>query len=71
MNIWPSLFHMALHAGVFLRLDEARGIQRAMRAVAIGALDEPLGNTMMHRLRELCSHGCVAPVAKVGLRGFQ
>lgn len=71
MNIRSTFFHMALHAGIFLRLHETRGIQSAVRAVAIRALDEPLGDTMMNGLGELRSNGGVTRITEIRLRGFQ
>jgi hypothetical protein len=62
---------MTLGARIRLGLHKARWIECAVRAVAIRALDESLGNTVMHGLSKLRTDRRMTGVAKIGLRGFQ
>ncbi len=59
-----ALFHMAVDAGLKVRLVKARQIRRAMRVVAARALHQVLGHAVMNGQRELRLNGSVASKTK-------
>ena len=63
----PALLHVALDASFRSGIVQAGHIPRAMRVVAVRALQQTFRNTMMLRLRKLRLNGLMAGVAQRGL----
>lgn len=64
VNVRPALLLVAIQATEKIRPVQAGAIQRAVRAMAIGALDQTLRDPMMYRQRELCLNRAVTTKAQ-------
>ena len=65
-DVRPALLHVALDAGLPVRLVQAGPVQTAVRTVAVGALHQSFGDTVMDRQGKLGFDRAVTGVA--GLR---
>lgn len=71
IDIRPALLRMAVHATLKIRFVQAGVVQRAVRIVAVAALDQALRHAMMHGQRKLRLHGAMAVEAQRRLRLLQ
>ena len=66
-DVRPALLHVALDAGLPVRLVQAGPVQTAVRTVAVGALHQSFGDAVMDRQGKLGFDRAVTGVAGFGL----